>query len=138
MIIPILQVRKQKFRVVKSVPGHKGSRWLSCDGGPDPNALKAKALPTLPRMHLSSPCCPSHPFPCGDERRDGEKERRGRDKERQISKEAVRYRVLKPSLAGRCEGKGGHPVLSWCEGKCLTPSSPKRERERERKKAMIL
>ena len=61
VIIPISQVRKPKLRVVKSVPGHKESKWLSCDWGPDPNALKAKVLPKLPRRYLS--CCPSHPFP---------------------------------------------------------------------------
>ena len=61
--IPISQVRKQKLRVVKSVPGHKESKWLSRDCGPDPNALKARVLPKLLRRYLSSPCCPSHPFP---------------------------------------------------------------------------
>lgn len=71
-------------------------------------------------------------------REEMERRREGVEIRKDRSKEAVRYRVLKPSLAGRCEGKGGHPVLSWCEGKCLTPGSPKRERERERKKAMIL
>lgn len=133
MIIPILQVRKQKFRVVKSVPGHKGSRWLSCDGGPDPNALKARALPTLPRMRLSSPVAPVTLSPM-ETREEMEIRREGVEIRKDRSKEAVRYRVLKPSLAGRCEGKGGHPELSWCEGKCLTPGSPKREREREKKK----
>lgn len=88
VIIPISQVRKQKLRVVKSVPGHKDSKWLSCDWGPDPNALKPRALPKLPRRYLSSPCCPSHPFP--SDTREEMEIRRGVEIRKDRSKEEVR------------------------------------------------
>lgn len=111
MIISILQARKQKPGVVKSVHCYEGGKWHYWGWCPDSNALNSRASPVLPSVNLSSPGCPITLFPLLEEEARGKMEIKiGR---RRLSRDRSKER------AGLCimELKSGE----WRETASLVP-----------------